>query len=88
MGDNGWLPMIAFIALVNPIVAIAGLATGLVVRRWWHVVLGLVTAPAAYWIYGAVFGMIGLSAVLVASCALAGVIWSSAVFGLKKASTS
>lgn len=88
MGDNGWLPMIAFIALVNPIVVITGLATGLIVRHWWQVALGFVTAPAGYWIHLTVFGTIGLSAVLIPFLALAGVIWTSAVFGLKKASAS
>ena len=84
MGDNGWLPMIAFVALLNPIVVITGLATGLAVRRWWQVALGVVTAPAGYWIYLKVFGTIDPSAVLILSLALAGVIWTSAVFGLKK----
>ena len=88
MGDNGRLHTIAFVALVNPIVVITGLATGLVVRRWWQVALGVVTAPAGYWIYLAVFGTIDLSAVLIPFLALAGVIWTSAAFGLKKASTS
>ena len=88
MGDHGWLPILAFYALVNPIVAITGLATGLVVRRWWQVLLGVVTAPTGCWIYLTVFGTTNLSANSMPFLALAGVIWTSAAFGLKKASTS
>lgn len=88
MGDNGWLPVIGFIVLVNPIIVITGIASGLVARRWWQVVLGLVTAPAACWVYDTVFGKTNTFAsplLLVPFLALAGIIWTAAVFGLKKA---
>lgn len=86
MGDSGWLPILAFSALVNPIVAVTGLATGLVVRRWWQVLCGVVTAPTGYWIYLTLFGTTNLSAHLMPPLALAGVIWTSVAFGAKKAS--
>ena len=37
MGDNGWLVMIAFVTMVNPVAIVAGIAGGLVARRWSHV---------------------------------------------------
>ena len=53
MGDSGWWPIIAFVTLVNPVVVITGIASGLIVQRWWQVTLGLVSAPVAYWVYAA-----------------------------------
>lgn len=86
MGDNGWLPMIGFVSLLNPIVVLIGLATGLVVRRWWQVALGIVTVPAGYSVYLTVFGSNDFSAVLILFLALAGVIWTFTAFALKEAS--
>ena len=84
MGDTGWLLIIAFASLANPIVVVTGVFTGLLIRRWWQVALGSVTAPVAYWIYATGFYPIGNYAPLTSFLALAGVIWTSALLGLKK----
>lgn len=87
MGDYGWWPMIAVVTLVNPVVILAGIATGFLVKRWWQVSLGIVTVPAAYWIYYTIFMKTGHFVALLPLLALAGVIWTAAVFGLKKATS-
>ncbi len=89
MGENGsgWLLILTFYGLVNPVVVIIGIASGLVVRRWWQVSLGLVTAPAAYWMYLLVFTTADRVDGLFPPLAVAGVIWSAAAFGLKQASS-
>lgn len=51
MGDNGWLVMIAFVTMVNPVAIVAGIAGGLVAHRGSHVGLSAVLAPFAYWLY-------------------------------------
>ena len=88
MGDSGWWPIIAFATLVNPVVVITGILTGLVVRRWWQAAIGLVTAPTAYWIYVTAFLKNDHFATLLPVLALAGVIWTCAVFALKKAAAA
>jgi hypothetical protein len=88
MGDDGWWPIIAFVTLVNPVVIVAGIASGLLVRRWWQVVLGLIAVPVAYWIYCAVFLLTDHFVELLPLLASAGVIWTAAVFSLKKAAAS
>jgi hypothetical protein len=84
VGDSGWWPIIALVTLANPVVVLVGIAYGLIVRRWWQVGLGLVAAPAAYWIYCTVFLSTDHFVKLLPLLALAGVIWSAATFGLKK----
>lgn len=88
MGDSGWWPIIAFVTLVNPVVVTTGILTGLVVRRWWQAASGLLTAPVAYWIYGTAFSKTDHFVTLLPVLALAGVIWTSAVFALKKAAAA
>jgi hypothetical protein len=89
LGENGsgWLLILTFYGLVNPIVVIIGIASGLVVRRWWQVSLGLVTAPAAYWMYLLVFSNADRVGSLFPPLAVAGVTWSATAFGVKKASS-
>ena len=88
MGDSGWWPMIAFVTLMIPVVIAAGIATGLLVRRWRQVALGLLAAPAAYWVYCALFSTTDRLMHLLMPLALAGLIWTAAAFGLKEASAS
>ena len=88
MGERGWFLLIALFALANPAVIVTGLASGLVVRRGWQVLFGLLTAPAAYWIFTTVFGTTLNLPLLLPFLAVAGVIWTSAAFGLKKAVTN
>jgi len=88
MGDNGWWPIIAIVTLVNPVAVVTGIVTGLVVRRWWQAGIGLVTVPAAYWIYVTAFLENDHFVTLLPFLALAGVIWTCAVFALKKAAAA
>ena len=85
MGDYGWWPIIAVVTLVNTVVIVAGIATGLLVKRWWQVSLGLVAVPAAYWIYCTIFLETDHVVSLLPLLALTGVIWAATVFGLKRA---
>ena len=87
MGDSGWWPIIAFVTLVNPVVVITGIASGRIVPRWWQVTLGLVSAPVAYWVYATVFLKTDHFAVLLPLLALAGIVWTVAAFGLKRAAS-
>jgi hypothetical protein len=60
----------------------------LLVRRWLQIALGLLAAPSAYWAYCAVFSTADQRMQLLMPLALAGLIWTAAAFGLKKASAS
>ncbi|OQW75899.1 MAG: hypothetical protein BVN32_10315 [Proteobacteria bacterium ST_bin14] len=91
MADSGWWLIIAFVTLVNPATVVTGIMTGLVVRRWWQAGIGMVTAPAAYWIYGTAFSENDHFAALIPllpCLALAGFIWTCAVFAVKKAAAA
>ena len=85
MGDYAWWPITAVVTLVNPVVIVAGIATGLVVKRWWQVSFGLTAAPAAYWMYYTIFLGTAQFGSLLSLLALTGVIWTATVFGFKKA---
>lgn len=85
MGDDGWWPVIALVVLANPVVIVTGVATGLLVNRWWQVPIGLVAVPAAYWIYCTIFLKTDHFVALLPLLALAGFIWAAALFGLKSA---
>ena len=84
MGDSGWWLIFTFVTLGNPVVVVTGIATGLVIRRWWQAAVGLVTAPTAHWIYHTTFWKSDHFAELLPFLALAGVIWTSTVFAAKK----
>jgi hypothetical protein len=85
VGDYGWWPIIGLATLANPVVIVAGIATGLLVRRWWQVLFGAVAVPAAYWIYCMIFLKTNHFVPLLPLLALTGVVWAAAVFGLRSA---
>lgn len=87
MGDSGWWLIIGLVTLVNPVVVVAGIASGLIVRRWWQVALGLVAAPAAYWLTTTMSRTTDPVALL-PFLALGGLVWSAAVFRLKRAAAA
>lgn len=84
MGDSGWWLIVTFVTLGNPVVVVTGIATGLVIRRWWQAAIGLVTVPIALWIYHTTFWGSHDFAEHLPFLALAGVIWTSTVFAAKK----
>lgn len=85
MGDSGWWPIIAFAVFLDPRIALAGIATGLLVQRWPYVLLGLFVAPAAYWLYCTIFLRTDHFLELAPLMAVAGVAWTALSFGIKRA---
>ena len=84
MGDNGWWPIILIAVLIDPRILFAGIATGLLARRWWQAFLGLVTAPAVYWLYCIIFLQNDHFAQLAPLLAIAGAAWAAGAFAVKK----
>ncbi len=88
MGDSGWLVAIAFASLFNPIAIMAGAVSGLIVKRWWQILLGFAGASAAYLLYDHAFGHDEAATLLVSFMGVAGLAWTAAVFGFKRAWTT
>jgi hypothetical protein len=76
--------MIAFVTMVNPVAIVAGIAGGLVPRRWSHVGLSAVFAPLAYWLYSTLSSRPVHVETLVPMFAVAGLLWGTAMFALKR----
>ena len=83
MGDSGWWVVIAFAAIVNPIVIVAGIAFGLVVRRWWQTLFALLVVPGAFWLFTTIFLRSDHFVELAPLLGTAGVVWAAAAFGAK-----
>ena len=86
MGDNesGWWIIVAILVFLDPRVIVAGIATGLLVRRWLHVPLALFVAPAAVWLYCTLFLRTDHFLQAAPFMAVAGLLWAIVSFGAKK----
>jgi hypothetical protein len=85
MGDAGWLVPSFIVALLNPIVAMSGLASGWLARSPWQTVLGLIAAPLAWSVYEGFAIREAHASAPVALLSACGVIWAALAFAAKRA---
>lgn len=85
---GGWWIITAIFVFLDPRVVVAGIATGLLARRWLHVPLALLTAPAAAWLYCMLFLSTDYLVELAPFMAVWGLVWATVSFGAKETWTA
>ncbi|HEU0135026.1 MAG TPA: hypothetical protein VFR28_09400 [Allosphingosinicella sp.] len=74
-------------ALADPTIVLAAAGVGLLARRWWHLLPGGLAPPFAHWAFYSTFYGPPDVGPLLPFLLLAGAMWSSAIFAIKRAWT-
>ena len=88
IGDGAFLVALAVITLFNPVVAVLGIALGLIASHWSQCLLALLFGPFAFVIVGAIGWGVALPWPLPIMVAPAAFIWAVTAFGAKRSMTS
>ena len=82
---GGFGPFVFLAALGDPAIIAAGVATGLLARRWWHLALGLCVPPAANFLFYSAFYATDHFLLTLPFLAAAGAVWIGAAHAVGRA---
>jgi len=87
MGDRGWVLALFLITLVNPLVILSGVVSGLLVRRWWAAPLGLAAAPLVYGLHDRLASPEPHASLPIITLAVSGFVWALAAIAVRRAAS-
>jgi hypothetical protein len=82
---GGFGPFILLATISDPVAAACAMASGLMARKWWHLIPASLSAPAAYLLFRSAVASDSHFETLLPFLLAAGAIWSGAALAARRA---